>query len=143
MIVYKVECYDSTTEFENGLNKMVAEGFALDSWNETVGGDAENATAWWSATAIYKATKARAGNHGRIEVPCTNGARCHGTNHEITQKPNGDISLLDDHDSNAGQADFTRYCSLQCLLLDVWHELGNDGEKIGDKIRALKELETK
>ena len=71
-------------------------------------------------------------------VTCINKFRCHGANHGIEEDPDGCISLVDDHDSNAGQAYFTGYCSLQCLLLDVWHELGNSGEKIGDQIRALK-----
>ena len=72
--------------------------------------------------------------------PCLNsGSRCHGTDPEITKQDDA-IVLWDDHDSNAGTAHFTGYCCLQCLLLDVWHELGNDGERIGDQIRKLKKI---
>lgn len=70
---------------------------------------------------------------------CANQNRCHGTHHQIEYRADG-FSLFDDHDSNGGTAHFTGYCSLLCLLLDVWHELNHDGEKIGDQIRALKKI---
>jgi hypothetical protein len=74
---------------------------------------------------------------------CTNKNRCHPADHTVkirAEKVNGEygIYVFDDHDSNAGDAVFTGYCCLQCLLLDVWHALDNNGKNIGDKIRALK-----
>lgn len=72
-----------------------------------------------------------------IHSRCINKARCHGVDHGIEIRKDG-IYLFDDHDSNAGTATFTGYCSLSCLLLDVWHALGNDGENIGDRIRELR-----
>ena len=69
---------------------------------------------------------------------CINDARCCGSDFGIEIYKDGDICIFDSHGDNAGTAVFSGYCCLTCLLLDVWHEFDDDGERVGDKIRELK-----
>lgn len=71
-------------------------------------------------------------------IPCINTARCHESRPNVEIREDGSLYVFDDHDGNTGQAFFTGYCCLACLLLDVWHVLGQNGEAIGDQIRELK-----
>ncbi len=87
----------------------------------------------WRNDLLFKAFKYQGGT-------CINSAPCCGTGSvaELETFPNGDVGLHDLHNDNGGYALFTGYCSLACLLLDVWHAMDDDGTNIGDRIRALK-----
>ncbi len=71
---------------------------------------------------------------------CVNERGCCGSHPEIETLPNGDIFLYDFHGDSTGFVRFKGYCSLPCMLLDIWHALGEDCEttSVGDQIRALK-----